>query len=104
MTNKDIADIITETQASRHERAKQILSDAHLQQSLTAYEKPLVSKVTWEYLMPFKVPYVFIDLLSAQLTDGSRLRYLPVKRRARVLPYTDELPSSPLKQVRAWYR
>ncbi|QGA18409.1 hypothetical protein EYB26_006094 [Talaromyces marneffei] len=100
MTSKDIAAIFTEAQASRYERAEQIVAYAHLQQSLTAYEKPLISKLTWEYLMPSKGPYGLIDMFSDQFIDSARLKYLSVKKRARVLPYADELPSSPLKRVR----
>ncbi|KUL90235.1 hypothetical protein ZTR_02097 [Talaromyces verruculosus] len=44
MTNKDIADIFTETQASRHERAKQIVFNAHLQQSFRWCEIEIPSR------------------------------------------------------------
>lgn len=100
LNDKEIADIFTETQAYRHERAKQLVSGAHLYQSLAAFEKPLVSKVTWEYIIPAKGPYAYIDLYGEPIIGGSRLKYLPNKRRARVLPYIDELPAQPLKKRR----
>lgn len=50
--------------------------------------------------MPAKAPYAYIDLFGAKLADGSRLKYLPIRKRVRVLPYTDELPARPLKRWR----
>lgn len=100
LDDEDIVDIFKKTQARRYERARQLVSGAHRSQSLAAFEKPLLSKVTWEYIIKAKGPYAYVDRFGEPLTGSTRLKYLPIKRRPRVIPYVDELPAQPLKQGR----
>ncbi len=52
LTEQDIKDIFTETQAARHQRAETVVSAAQKQQALMAYEKPLVSAFILKLLGP----------------------------------------------------
>ncbi|EED22255.1 monooxygenase, putative [Talaromyces stipitatus ATCC 10500] len=95
LTDKDIKNIFMKSQIRRLERAKDLVSAAHIQQALTAFEKPLVSKILWEYTLLLGGDSGYLDLFGEKIASDPRLKHLSIKERPRVIPYDDELPSRP---------
>lgn len=87
-------------QATRHVRAERIVSVSHLQQSLAAYETPLMSKLIWQFLVPLKGNEGSLSLFGLSLVRSAKLDKLPVKKRPRAVLYQDELPAAPLEKPR----
>ncbi|KAI0600328.1 FAD binding domain protein [Biscogniauxia sp. FL1348] len=95
LTDSDIHTIFQQTQAARHERAKRLVGDAHTLQALSAYEKPLLSKVVWEYVGPMLGEELGLSFFSTPIVGGARIEKLPIPHRERLIPYADELPAKP---------
>lgn len=96
MTDQEIEEIFKQTQSARHERAKLVVADAHKQQSLSAYENPILSKLVWEVVGPFAGEELVLAILAEMMLGGARLDGLPIPTRSRAMPYHDELPAKPL--------
>jgi hypothetical protein len=96
LTDQDIKDVFTETQAARHKRAEEIVSSAHLYQSLMAYEKPLLSTLILDGFGRFRDFEAVLTRTAVQVSGSSRLEQLPIKHRPRAIPFVDELPARPL--------
>ncbi|KAI1638478.1 FAD binding domain protein [Biscogniauxia mediterranea] len=95
LTDSEIGTIFQQTQSARHERAKRLVADARMLQSLSAYENRLLSKIVWEYLGPNMGEELGLSFFSTPIVGGSRLEKLPVPHRGRTIPFTDELPAKP---------
>ncbi|CAH0028043.1 unnamed protein product [Clonostachys rhizophaga] len=94
LTDAEIEDIFQETQSTRHERAKDIVHQAHVRQSFFAKENPILTN----FINNFVSPLAGSDAVLAMLTDvfkpGARIEKLPVPHKPRFIPYDDELPAN----------
>lgn len=83
------------TQAKREPRTRKLVDAAHAEQSTAALEKP-VTEVVLNLLVPLLSPDQKINPWSANIEGGTCLEMLPVPKRARFVPFQDELPATPL--------
>ncbi|KAH8899052.1 FAD binding domain protein [Thozetella sp. PMI_491] len=99
LSDQDIKDVFTEMETARHKRAEMIVSAAHMQQALMAYENPIVSTVLFDVLSPFMGLEPSMSRMAQTMTGGTRLEQLPIRHRPRAIPFADELPASRLDKV-----
>ncbi|KAI1074596.1 FAD binding domain protein [Whalleya microplaca] len=99
LTDEDIQDIFAQTQAARNAREVEIVKSAHEQQALNAYENRLKSTLIWGILTKLMGLESRLARPALIYLDSPFLKKLPVPRRARVIPYKDELPAKPVKNL-----
>ncbi|KAI0003148.1 FAD binding domain protein [Xylariaceae sp. FL0662B] len=99
LTDEDIEDIFTQTQAARNARELEILKNSHQEQALNAYENRLKSKLVFNFILPLMNDEARLARLEAKVLDSTVIRKLPVPHRPRMIPFTDELPARPVKNV-----
>lgn len=97
LSEEDITDIFSKTQAARYARAKQIIEVAHKQQALNAFEKPLVSKLVYT-AAPFAGDGYVLNLIGKVLIESTSIKKLAIPYRPRAIPFKDELPEKPISQ------
>ncbi|KAF2646007.1 putative monooxygenase [Massarina eburnea CBS 473.64] len=97
LSDQEVEAIFAEMQTARHTRAERIVWAAHFQQSLLAFERPLLSSFYWNFLSNLKGNEGTLGLLALNMIRAKRLDALPLKKRPRAVPFLDELPAPPLK-------
>jgi hypothetical protein len=95
LSGDTVKSIFQKVQDARHARATQTIVAAHDLQALNAYEQPLLSTLVWRLLMPLAGSHNFFRELSNGIVGASRLKYLDLPKRSRLIPYTHELPAKP---------
>ncbi|KAK6224096.1 hypothetical protein LQW54_000243 [Pestalotiopsis sp. IQ-011] len=95
LSEEDVTEIFSKTQAARYARAKQIVDVAHKQQSLNAFEKPLVSKLVYT-AVPFAGDEYALNLFGKVLIKSTSIKKLAIPYRPRAIPFMDELPEKPI--------
>ncbi|KAJ0116051.1 hypothetical protein J7T55_004996 [Diaporthe amygdali] len=96
LSGKEIEEVFSRVLDIRHERAKLFVKQAHQMQSLFANEKPLVTKVLMR-LDKIKGIDASVDRLGSICRPAVRINKLPVPKRARIVPFDDELPAKPIE-------
>lgn len=95
LSDEDVTEIFSKTQAARYDRAKQIVDVAHKQQALNAFEKPLVSKLVYT-ASPYAGDEYALNLIGKVLIKSTSIKKLPIPYRPRAIPFKDELPEKPI--------
>ncbi|VUC24516.1 unnamed protein product [Clonostachys rosea] len=91
----EVEAIFEKMQASRHERANDIVSLSHDHQSINSSVHPWLTDVIWNLVSPIIGPEFYLRLHAYPLLGTSKLKALPVVKRPHVIPYNDELPAKP---------
>ncbi|KAK9776782.1 putative FAD-binding domain-containing protein [Seiridium cardinale] len=95
LNDEEIGRIFQQTQTARHEREKYLIAEAHKLQALSAYENHALSTLTWQVIGPIAGDEYALALNGKPALDAARLEKLPIPHRARITPFTDELPARP---------
>ncbi|KAH8203527.1 hypothetical protein TruAng_002275 [Truncatella angustata] len=96
LTDREITDIFSQTQAARHDRAEEIVNAAHKSQALNAFEHPLLSNLVWKLAAPLAGDESVFCRLAEILLNSTTIKHLPLPYRPRALPFKDELPEKPV--------
>lgn len=97
LSEQDVTEIFSKTQAARYDREKQIVEVAHKQQALNAFEKPLVSKLAYT-AAPFAGDEYVLNLIGKVLIGSTSIKKLAIPYRPRAIPFINELPEKPISQ------
>ncbi|KAK7217804.1 hypothetical protein V2G26_005807 [Clonostachys chloroleuca] len=99
LKTKELEEVLERTQTSRHARAEKIVHAAHRHQRINAYENPLISTIITGYIFPLAGPEQILTRMSWNLIAATHLKNLPIPKRARMIPYNDELPALPFSNI-----
>ncbi|KAK4646853.1 uncharacterized protein QC761_100980 [Podospora bellae-mahoneyi] len=99
LTTAEIEAISKHTQDARYERAKYIVKLSHDTQALFASEKPLLTKIVLNLVVPLSGLEHHLGQMGSRLLASAKLDFLPVPTRLRAVPYDHELPAKP---IRGW--
>jgi hypothetical protein len=102
LCDSEIEKIFAQTQSVRFERVKRLVDAAHQEQALSAFENRLLATVVWHFSLPLAGDDLIVSLFSDAIIDAARLEQLPVPKRDRIVPFTDELPAKPMSQSAAY--
>ncbi|ROV93606.1 hypothetical protein VMCG_08112 [Cytospora schulzeri] len=96
-STQHIESALAKAQELRHERAILLMNFAHSIQGFLWKMKSPIGERFVRLFMSFMDPVTQSNLFGASVVDGPRLDGIPVPRRPRAIPYTDELPARPVK-------
>ncbi|KAB8228065.1 uncharacterized protein BDW43DRAFT_323334 [Aspergillus alliaceus] len=99
LTDQDIEDIFTETQAARHNRAEMIVRHSHEVQALNAFENPLVSTIIGSLVQPLAGDEYILNRLGQVFVHAATVHKLHIPDRQRAIPFADELPAKPISKA-----
>ncbi|KAJ5531336.1 hypothetical protein N7527_004729 [Penicillium freii] len=103
LTDQDIEDIFTETQAARHGRAEDIIRIAHEMQALNAYENRVISTIVNSLVQPLIGDEFVYGRIGDVFIGSSAVEKLPIPYRLRAIPFSDERPARPLSKAVSKY-
>ncbi|KAB8216022.1 hypothetical protein BDV33DRAFT_207725 [Aspergillus novoparasiticus] len=98
LSDRDIEDILRETQSNRYDRAQLIVRNSHEMQALNAYENPLLSTIANNLILPFVGNELVFSQMGRAYAGAATVEKLHVPHRSRVVPFNDELPAKPINQ------
>ncbi|KAE8358513.1 hypothetical protein BDV27DRAFT_150372 [Aspergillus caelatus] len=98
LSDRDIEDIMRETQSNRHDRAQLIVRTSHEMQALNAYENPLVSTIANSLILPFAGDELVLSRMGQAYAGAATVEKLHIPHRSRLVPFNDELPAKPIDQ------
>ncbi|KAJ4129640.1 hypothetical protein NW754_003922 [Fusarium falciforme] len=87
---------LSEVHALRYERAKRLVEQAHMLQSMIS-QRFIFSRVLLKYLIPFFGQDAFVDIVVPICCEATRIHGIPVPKRSHFVPFEDELPAKPIK-------
>lgn len=94
----DVDAILRDTQALRHERARQVVTYSQTVQQTYARSGWLGMKMT--YLLPLLLSQEkLMEAWATVMADAVRVEHLPVVFRPHYVPFTLELPAKPIRNV-----
>ncbi|KAI8244396.1 FAD-dependent monooxygenase andE [Colletotrichum sp. SAR 10_77] len=86
---------VAQVHAIRYHRAKKLVSEGHnLQQVLTG--RSPFSKIVTQYLVPILKEDGFLNVALPIFKAGPRVEKLAMPKRARLVPFDDDLPAKPI--------
>ncbi|KAF2997209.1 hypothetical protein E8E14_001370 [Neopestalotiopsis sp. 37M] len=97
LSEDDVSEVFSKTQAARFGRAKKIVDAAHKSQALNAFENPLVSKLVYA-AAPFAGDEFALNRMGEILIGSTSIKKLAIPSRPRAIPFVDELPEKPISQ------
>lgn len=100
LSEADIQAVFAETQAVREKRTQHLLNKAKMMQSFDSLDiliAPLIAK----FVIPNLTDDMALQVVGLDTVEGTRLESFPMPKRPRYLPFTDELPTKPMKDV--WF-
>ncbi|KAI1408058.1 FAD binding domain protein [Hypoxylon sp. FL1857] len=98
LSTGDLEQVFRETQEARQERAEMVVRAAHQLQALNAYENPLLSTLIIHYLGPLAGKEGIFTRMGGVYAGAAKINALPVPKRAREVPFHDELPAVPVSK------
>ncbi|KAI0853831.1 putative monooxygenase [Daldinia vernicosa] len=98
LSSQEAEQIFWETQNARQKRAQMIVDLGHWNQDLNAYENVVYSSLIFKCLIPLAGLEGRLSQVAEVFTGASVVKALPVPKRARAVPYRDELPAVPLSK------
>ena len=104
LSTRDFQEIFAETQRVQENRTKRLLDHATKMQSFDAMESVFAPLVV-RFVIPNLTDDAALAIVGEHTLQGQRIESLPVPQRDRYVPYDDELPAKPLKNVpigKAW--
>lgn len=102
-STQQIEAALAKTQELRYERATSLMNLAHSMQGILWKMKSPLGERVIRLFMSFMDPVTQSNLFGASVVEGPSLDGVPVPRRPRAVPYTDELPSQPVKGSLAYW-
>jgi hypothetical protein len=96
LSQKDATEALAEVHDRRYQRACSLVSQAHSLQSFLTQRHQLAGFIA-EHFIPLLGPNAFLDVAVPICGAGTKLQGLPVPKRARFVPFEDELPARPIK-------
>lgn len=98
----EVESALAQVHINRHERAVNLVSQAHQLQMIVTGRSP-VSKLVTEFLMPILGPEAFLKIAIPIAAASQRIKRLPVPKRFRLVPFNDELPAPPIVDKAAYW-
>ncbi|KAK2729707.1 FAD binding domain protein [Colletotrichum kahawae] len=86
---------IAQVHAIRYHRAKKLVSEGHNLQQILTGRSPF-SKIVTQYLVPILKEDGFLNVALPIFKAGPRVEKLALPKRARLVPFDDELPARPI--------
>jgi hypothetical protein len=104
LSEPGVEEIFRKVQATRVDRVKMMIEEAHTQQTISSYENPLLSTIALRVFPPVLGDELLLDTLSGPIVDAVKLDYLPLPARAigTSIPFTDALPAKPVAKSTSW--
>ncbi len=95
LTSEDLENAFAETQARRAPRTTKMMRMGNLAQKIFAYENSIFSQVAFRMMRMGGLEGT-LRSISEPYADAPRLEALAVPKRPHALPFTDELPVTPI--------
>ncbi|KAL3300790.1 hydroxylase [Colletotrichum asianum] len=86
---------VAQVHAIRYHRAKKLVSEGHNLQQILTGRSPF-SKIVTQYLVPILKEDGFLNVALPIFKAGPRVEKLAMPKRARLVPFDDELPAKPI--------
>ncbi|RYO79786.1 hypothetical protein DL766_006370 [Monosporascus sp. MC13-8B] len=99
LSDQDLEILFGQMQGARQARAETFVKAAHDQQALSTFDNPLASSLIYKFVFPLAGDELLQNMFGKNFLDAAKIKYLPIPRRPRIVPYTDELPRKPLGQT-----
>lgn len=99
LTDQEVRSIFQEVQSTRKSRVQMLVTHAHDEQALSAYEKPLMSVLVWYGIGRFLGNDALLNLFSNIVIGATKIGQLPTPKRSRLIPFVDELPEKPINKT-----
>ncbi|KAH6684839.1 FAD binding domain protein, partial [Plectosphaerella plurivora] len=99
LSTEEISGAFHEVESTRLRRSKTVVKAAHHQQALFACESPIMSYIVNNIAMPRLGSEQLLSRNGAVMLGGPRIKSLSVPRRARAVPFNDELPAKRLSNA-----
>ncbi|KAI1471017.1 putative monooxygenase [Daldinia caldariorum] len=96
LSGKEAEKIFSEMQDSRQERAHFVVDTSHSIQTIFSHEKPILSKFLLRVVAPLSGMEDSLVQLAKIYSGAATVRRLPVPKRPRAIPFSDELPVAPV--------
>ncbi|RYP59544.1 hypothetical protein DL769_008486 [Monosporascus sp. CRB-8-3] len=91
LSDQDVEMLFGQVQGARQARAETLVKAAPDRQALSAFENPLASSLVYKFTLPLAGDELLENMFGKIVLGAARIKYMPVPRRPRAVPYTDEL-------------
>lgn len=98
LSTGDFQKIFADTQRSQEDRTKHLLVHSSKMQSFDAMES-IFAPVAVKFVIPNLTDDAALSIVGANTVQGQHIESLPIPLRDRYIPYNDELPAKPLKNM-----
>lgn len=98
LSTEDFQEVFAEAQISQENRTQHLLEHSSRMQSVDAMES-VFSPLIVKFVIPSLTDDAALAIVGANTVKGQRIKPLQVPKRARYVPYDDELPSKPLRNL-----
>jgi hypothetical protein len=95
LSTNDFQDIFSKAQHDQENRTAHLIDHATKMQDFDAMES-IFAPLIVRFVIPNLTDDAALAIVGANTVQGQRIKYLPVPKRDRYVPYEDELPVKPL--------